>query len=48
VKAFSVRRVDDPHLVADLIADTFLAAMTGAAGYRPDRGRRRTRGRTGR
>ena len=39
LKAFFVRRVDDPHLVADLIADTFLAAMTGAAGYRPDRGR---------
>ncbi|MDZ5619824.1 RNA polymerase sigma factor [Nocardioides bizhenqiangii] len=39
VKAFFVRRVDDPHQVADLIADTFLAAMTGASGYRPDRGR---------
>jgi len=39
VRAFFARRVDDPHQVADLTADTFLAAMTGAAGYRPDRGR---------
>jgi RNA polymerase sigma factor (sigma-70 family) len=39
VKAFFARRVDDPHQVADLTADTFLAAMTGAKGYRPDKGR---------
>lgn len=39
VKAFFARRVDDPHQVADLVADTFLAAMTGAAGYRPGKGR---------
>ena len=39
VKAFFARRVDDPHLVADLVADTFLAAMTTAARYRPDKGR---------
>lgn len=39
VKAFFARRVDDPHQVADLTADTFLAAMTGASGYRPDKGR---------
>lgn len=38
VKAFFVRRVDDPHLVADLVADTFLAAMTAAPRYRADRG----------
>jgi len=39
VKAFFARRVDDPHQVADLTADTFLAAMTGASGYHPDQGR---------
>lgn len=39
VKAYFSRRVDDPHLVADLTADTFLAAMTAAPGYRPDAGR---------
>ena len=39
VRAFFARRVDDPHQVADLTADTFLAAMTGASSYRPDRGR---------
>jgi len=39
VKAYFARRVDDPHQVADLTADTFLAAMTAAPGYRPDLGR---------
>jgi len=39
VKAFFARRVEDPHLVADLVADTFLAAMTAAPTYRPERGR---------
>lgn len=39
VKAYFSRRVDDPHLVADLTADTFLAAMTAAPSYRPDKGR---------
>jgi RNA polymerase sigma-70 factor (ECF subfamily) len=39
VKSFFARRVDDPHLVADLVADTFLAAMTAATRYRPDKGR---------
>ena len=39
VKAYFARRVDDPHQVADLTADTFLAAMTAAPSYRPDKGR---------
>ncbi|HJQ04908.1 MAG TPA: sigma-70 family RNA polymerase sigma factor [Nocardioides sp.] len=39
VKTFFARRVDDPHLVADLTADTFLAAMAAAPTYRPDKGR---------
>ena len=39
VKAYFARRVDDPHQVADLTADTFLAAMSAAPGYRPDKGR---------
>lgn len=39
VKSYFARRVDDPHLVADLVADTFLAAMTAAPRYRPDKGR---------
>jgi RNA polymerase sigma-70 factor (ECF subfamily) len=32
-------RVTDPHEVADLVADTFLAAMSAAGGYDPARGR---------
>jgi RNA polymerase sigma-70 factor (ECF subfamily) len=32
-------RVSDPHEVADLVADTFLAAMSAAEGYDPRRGR---------
>jgi RNA polymerase sigma factor (sigma-70 family) len=39
VRAFFARRVDDPHQVADLTADTFLAAMTAAERYRPELGR---------
>jgi RNA polymerase sigma factor (sigma-70 family) len=39
VKAYFARRVDDPHQVADLTADTFLAAMTAAPSYHPDKGR---------
>ena len=39
VQRFVARRVDDPHQAADLTADVFLAAIDGAAGYRPDRGR---------
>jgi RNA polymerase sigma factor (sigma-70 family) len=32
-------RVDDPHEAADLVADTFLAAMSACGGYDPARGR---------
>lgn len=39
VKAFFARRVGDAHQVADLTADTFLAAMRAAPGFRPDKGR---------
>jgi RNA polymerase sigma-70 factor, ECF subfamily len=39
VKRFVARRIDDPHLVADLIADVFLAAIDSAHTYRPGRGR---------
>jgi RNA polymerase sigma factor (sigma-70 family) len=35
---FVTRRVDDPHLAADLTAEVFLAAVGAAASYRPDRG----------
>jgi RNA polymerase sigma-70 factor (ECF subfamily) len=38
VQRFVARRVADPYLAADLVADVFLAAVDGAAGYRPDRG----------
>ncbi|WGX96018.1 RNA polymerase sigma factor [Nocardioides sp. L-11A] len=38
VQRFVARRVDDPHLAADLTADVFVAAVDGASGYRPDRG----------
>lgn len=38
VRQFVVRRVGDPHLAADLIADVFLAAIDSAHTYRPDRG----------
>jgi RNA polymerase sigma-70 factor (ECF subfamily) len=38
VMRFVTRRVDDPHLAADLTAEVFLAAIEGAATYRPDRG----------
>lgn len=34
VRRFVARRVDDPHAAADLTADIFLAAMSGAVGYR--------------
>ncbi|KAA1422098.1 sigma-70 family RNA polymerase sigma factor [Nocardioides humilatus] len=39
VKSFFARRVDDPHKVADLTADTFLAAMRAAPSFRPEKGR---------
>lgn len=38
VTRFVARRVDDPHLAADLTADVFLAAIDGAHTYRRDRG----------
>jgi RNA polymerase sigma-70 factor (ECF subfamily) len=38
VRGFVARRVGDPHLAADLIAEVFLAAVDGARTYRSDRG----------
>lgn len=38
VSRFIARRVDDPHLVADLTAEVFLAVIESAHTYRPDRG----------
>jgi RNA polymerase sigma factor (sigma-70 family) len=38
VQRFVARRVADPHLAADLIAEVFLAAVDSASSYRPDRG----------
>ncbi|MET9243841.1 sigma factor [Nonomuraea sp. NPDC003709] len=38
ITRFLARRVDDPHMVADLVADVFLAAMESAHTYRPGRG----------
>ena len=38
VQRFVARRVADPYLAADLVADVFLAAVDCAAGYRSDRG----------
>jgi RNA polymerase sigma factor (sigma-70 family) len=38
VQRFVARRVHDPHLAADLVADIFVAAIDGATGYRPNRG----------
>lgn len=39
VRSYLTRRVADPHQVADLTADIFLAAIDGAHGYRPEAGR---------
>ena len=39
VKSFLARRIADPHQVADLTADIFLAAIDGAERYRPQSGR---------
>jgi len=39
VVRYFTRRLRDPHDVADLVADTFLAALDSAAGYDPRRGR---------
>ncbi|OLF11499.1 RNA polymerase subunit sigma [Actinophytocola xinjiangensis] len=38
VQRFVARRVADPHLVADLTAEVFLAVVRSADTYRPDRG----------
>jgi RNA polymerase sigma-70 factor (ECF subfamily) len=38
VQRFVARRVDDPHLAADLTADVFLAAIDSSARYREDKG----------
>jgi RNA polymerase sigma factor (sigma-70 family) len=38
VQRFVARRVADPHLVADLTAEVFLAAVDSASKYRPDKG----------
>ncbi len=38
VQRFVARRVNDPHLAADLTADVFLAAVDSARGYRTERG----------
>src|SRR5213078_565615 len=38
VQRFVARRVDDPHLAADLTADVFLAAIDSAPTYAPGRG----------
>ncbi|MCT2588006.1 hypothetical protein JT362_33345 [Actinophytocola sp. S1-96] len=37
VQRFVARRVADPHLVADLTAEVFLAVVRSAHGYRADR-----------
>jgi DNA-directed RNA polymerase specialized sigma24 family protein len=39
VVRYLARRVDDPHDVADLVADTFLTALESAPGFDPARGR---------
>ncbi|MGL5823961.1 MAG: RNA polymerase sigma factor [Nocardioides sp.] len=38
IQGYVARRVSDPHLVADLTADIFVAAVEGAEGYRSSRG----------
>lgn len=38
IQRFVARRVDDPHLAADLTAEVFLAAVGAAPSYRSDRG----------
>ncbi|WP_405109103.1 sigma-70 family RNA polymerase sigma factor [Micromonospora sp. NBC_01405] len=39
VVRYFTRRLRDPHDVADLVADTFIAAIGGATGFDPRRGR---------
>jgi RNA polymerase sigma factor (sigma-70 family) len=41
VTRFLARRVDDPHMVADLVADVFVAVLDSAHTYRPGRGSER-------
>jgi RNA polymerase sigma factor (sigma-70 family) len=41
VTRFLARRADDPHTVADLVADVFLAVLDSAHTYRPGRGSER-------
>jgi RNA polymerase sigma-70 factor (ECF subfamily) len=38
VLRFVTRRVDDPHLAADITAEVFYAVIEAAAVYRPERG----------
>jgi len=38
ITRFVTRRIDDPHLVADLVADVFIAVVDSAHTYRADRG----------
>ncbi len=38
VRRFLARRVDEPAVVADLTAEVFLAAITSASRYTPERG----------
>jgi RNA polymerase sigma factor (sigma-70 family) len=38
VTRFLARRVDDPHAVADLVAEVFVAVLDSAHGYRPGLG----------
>ncbi|GAA2404881.1 hypothetical protein GCM10010404_73780 [Nonomuraea africana] len=38
ITSFLTRRVDDPHTVADLVAEVFVAVLDTAHTYRPDRG----------
>ena len=38
VLRFVARRVDDPHVAADITSDVFHAVIESAAGYRPQRG----------
>jgi RNA polymerase sigma factor (sigma-70 family) len=41
VTRFIARRLDDPHRVADLTADVFIAVIGAASGYRPALGSER-------
>lgn len=38
VTRFMARRVDDPHAVADLVAEVFIAVLDSASSYRPGLG----------